>query len=241
MLFFLFFSTYFLSPSACYWVYICVSLHCWTTAQALRVLRLTVLVNVLLRYTFTAIYTFESAIKIFARGFCIVPFTFLRDPWNWLDFTVIVMAYVAVFHDVNTRSGFVRVQCVSLTWRRLLWLMSLFSVAEICVPRLCCLWQIRRLTRWSDNTALSKTNHLHGTLSLFENSRRKSFLDTVDAKGYSQWNYWYSESSTVFFTAETFVLKSPEIFFASLLPFNLRCNNLWNISFSVWASPFLTC
>lgn len=44
------------------------------------------------RYTFTAIYTFESVIKIFARGFCVVPFTFLRDPWNWLDFTVIVMA-----------------------------------------------------------------------------------------------------------------------------------------------------
>lgn len=44
------------------------------------------------RYTFTGIYTFESAIKIFARGFCLVPFTFLRDPWNWLDFIVIVMA-----------------------------------------------------------------------------------------------------------------------------------------------------
>lgn len=44
------------------------------------------------RYTFTAIYTFESAIKILARGFCLLPFTFLRDPWNWLDFTVIVMA-----------------------------------------------------------------------------------------------------------------------------------------------------
>uniref|UniRef100_A0A3B4B3V1 Ion transport domain-containing protein n=1 Tax=Periophthalmus magnuspinnatus TaxID=409849 RepID=A0A3B4B3V1_9GOBI len=45
-----------------------------------------------LEYTFTGIYTFESAIKIFARGFCLVPFTFLRDPWNWLDFIVIVMA-----------------------------------------------------------------------------------------------------------------------------------------------------
>lgn len=44
------------------------------------------------RYTFTGIYTFESLIKIFARGFCIDSFTFLRDPWNWLDFTVIVFA-----------------------------------------------------------------------------------------------------------------------------------------------------
>lgn len=44
------------------------------------------------RYTFTGIYTFESLIKILARGFCMTEFTFLRDPWNWLDFTVIVMA-----------------------------------------------------------------------------------------------------------------------------------------------------
>ncbi|KAL7976946.1 hypothetical protein Chor_008895 [Crotalus horridus] len=46
-------------------------------------------------YTFTGIYTFEAMIKVLARGFCIDSFTFLRDPWNWLDFSVIVMAYVA--------------------------------------------------------------------------------------------------------------------------------------------------
>uniref|UniRef100_A0A670IZT6 Ion transport domain-containing protein n=1 Tax=Podarcis muralis TaxID=64176 RepID=A0A670IZT6_PODMU len=43
------------------------------------------------RYTFTAIYSFECLIKILARGFCLNEFTFLRDPWNWLDFSVIVM------------------------------------------------------------------------------------------------------------------------------------------------------
>uniref|UniRef100_A0A3Q2D400 Sodium channel protein n=1 Tax=Cyprinodon variegatus TaxID=28743 RepID=A0A3Q2D400_CYPVA len=58
-----------------------------------------------LEYTFTGIYTFESAIKIFARGFCLVPFTFLRDPWNWLDFTVIVMAYVTEFVDLGNVSA----------------------------------------------------------------------------------------------------------------------------------------
>ncbi|XP_068197256.1 sodium channel protein type 5 subunit alpha-like [Antennarius striatus] len=58
-----------------------------------------------LEYTFTAIYTFESAIKIFARGFCVVPFTFLRDPWNWLDFTVIIMAYVTEFIDLGNVSA----------------------------------------------------------------------------------------------------------------------------------------
>uniref|UniRef100_A0A8C3T9J2 Sodium channel protein n=1 Tax=Chelydra serpentina TaxID=8475 RepID=A0A8C3T9J2_CHESE len=55
-------------------------------------------------YTFTAIYTFEVLIKILARGFCLNEFTFLRDPWNWLDFSVIVMAYAAEFSDLGNVS-----------------------------------------------------------------------------------------------------------------------------------------
>uniref|UniRef100_A0A3B4F9R1 Sodium channel protein n=1 Tax=Pundamilia nyererei TaxID=303518 RepID=A0A3B4F9R1_9CICH len=55
-------------------------------------------------YTFTAIYTFESLVKILARGFCIGKFTFLRDPWNWLDFSVIVMAYVTEFVSLGNVS-----------------------------------------------------------------------------------------------------------------------------------------
>ncbi|XP_060732614.1 sodium channel, voltage-gated, type I-like, alpha isoform X2 [Tachysurus vachellii] len=50
-----------------------------------------------IEYTFTAIYTFDSLIKIIAMGFCMGKFTFLRDPFNWLDFTVIVLAYVTEF------------------------------------------------------------------------------------------------------------------------------------------------
>ncbi|KAL7890706.1 hypothetical protein AOLI_G00001820 [Acnodon oligacanthus] len=56
-------------------------------------------------YTFTGIYTFESVIKILARGFCVGNFTFLRDPWNWLDFSVIVMAYVTEFVDLGNVSA----------------------------------------------------------------------------------------------------------------------------------------
>uniref|UniRef100_A0A3B4ZB52 Sodium channel protein n=1 Tax=Stegastes partitus TaxID=144197 RepID=A0A3B4ZB52_9TELE len=56
-------------------------------------------------YTFTAIYTFESLVKILARGFCIGKFTFLRDPWNWLDFCVIVMAYVTEFVPLGNLSA----------------------------------------------------------------------------------------------------------------------------------------
>uniref|UniRef100_A0A2I3H9Z3 Sodium voltage-gated channel alpha subunit 2 n=1 Tax=Nomascus leucogenys TaxID=61853 RepID=A0A2I3H9Z3_NOMLE len=58
-----------------------------------------------LRYTFTGIYTFESLIKILARGFCLEDFTFLRDPWNWLDFTVITFAYVTEFVDLGNVSA----------------------------------------------------------------------------------------------------------------------------------------
>ncbi|KAM6452231.1 sodium channel protein type 4 subunit alpha [Liasis olivaceus] len=56
-------------------------------------------------YTFTGIYTFEATIKVLARGFCIDSFTFLRDPWNWLDFSVIVMAYVTEFVDLGNVSA----------------------------------------------------------------------------------------------------------------------------------------
>ncbi|XP_041056364.1 sodium channel, voltage-gated, type I-like, alpha isoform X15 [Carcharodon carcharias] len=56
-------------------------------------------------YTFTGIYTFESLIKILARGFCIDNFTFLRDPWNWLDFSVILMAYVTEFVNLGNVSA----------------------------------------------------------------------------------------------------------------------------------------
>ncbi|KAM8810390.1 sodium channel protein type 5 subunit alpha-like [Eudromia elegans] len=55
-------------------------------------------------FTFTSIYTFESLIKILARGFCLNEFTFLRDPWNWLDFSVIVMAYVGAFSNLGSVS-----------------------------------------------------------------------------------------------------------------------------------------
>uniref|UniRef100_A0A8C0BHE7 Sodium channel protein n=1 Tax=Buteo japonicus TaxID=224669 RepID=A0A8C0BHE7_9AVES len=56
-------------------------------------------------YAFTGIYTFESLIKILSRGFCIDNFTFLRDPWNWLDFMVISMAYITEFVDLGNISA----------------------------------------------------------------------------------------------------------------------------------------
>uniref|UniRef100_A0A8C4YMZ0 Sodium channel protein n=1 Tax=Gopherus evgoodei TaxID=1825980 RepID=A0A8C4YMZ0_9SAUR len=59
---------------------------------------------ILCLYTFTGIYTFEVLIKILARGFCLNEFTFLRDLWNWLDFSVIVLAYAAIIRDQGSVS-----------------------------------------------------------------------------------------------------------------------------------------
>ncbi|XP_035471916.2 sodium channel protein type 4 subunit alpha B isoform X2 [Scophthalmus maximus] len=56
-------------------------------------------------YVFTGIYTFEATIKILSRGFCVGDFTFLRDPWNWLDFMVISMAYLTEFVDLGNVSA----------------------------------------------------------------------------------------------------------------------------------------
>ncbi|WAR18929.1 SCuncharacterized [Mya arenaria] len=48
-------------------------------------------------YVFTGIYTCEAVVKMTARGYVLKPFTYLRDPWNWLDFGVIAIAYMTMF------------------------------------------------------------------------------------------------------------------------------------------------
>uniref|UniRef100_A0A8C4XC68 Sodium channel protein n=1 Tax=Erpetoichthys calabaricus TaxID=27687 RepID=A0A8C4XC68_ERPCA len=47
-------------------------------------------------YIFTVIYSVEMTIKILARGFVFHRFSYLRNAWNWLDFTVIVLAYLTL-------------------------------------------------------------------------------------------------------------------------------------------------
>lgn len=47
-------------------------------------------------YIFTIVYTTEMGLKVLARGFIIERFAYLRDPWNWLDFAVIIMAYLTI-------------------------------------------------------------------------------------------------------------------------------------------------
>ncbi|XP_043857815.1 sodium channel protein type 11 subunit alpha [Dromiciops gliroides] len=52
-------------------------------------------INKYAEYVFTAIYIFEALIKILARGLFLDEFTYLRDPWNWLDSVVITLAFLS--------------------------------------------------------------------------------------------------------------------------------------------------
>ncbi|GFR16709.1 sodium channel protein para [Trichonephila clavata] len=54
---------------------------------------------------FTLIYTGESILKMLARGFILESFTYLRDPWNWLDFVVISLAYITMGVDLGNLSA----------------------------------------------------------------------------------------------------------------------------------------
>lgn len=49
------------------------------------------LVVVLCRYMFACLYSLEMLIKIIARGFAFHKHAYLRDPWNGLDFVVVIL------------------------------------------------------------------------------------------------------------------------------------------------------
>lgn len=48
------------------------------------------------RYIFLGIYTLEMVIKTIAKGFILNKYTYLRNPWNWLDFVVITSGYATI-------------------------------------------------------------------------------------------------------------------------------------------------
>lgn len=57
------------------------------------------------RYIFLAIYTCEMVIKIIAKGFVLNKYTYLRNPWNWLDFVVITSGYATIGMEVGNLAG----------------------------------------------------------------------------------------------------------------------------------------
>ncbi|XP_043277863.1 sodium channel protein 60E isoform X2 [Venturia canescens] len=56
-------------------------------------------------YIFLAIYTAEMVIKSVAKGFILNKYTYLRNPWNWLDFVVITSGYATIGMEVGNLAG----------------------------------------------------------------------------------------------------------------------------------------
>ncbi|XP_060036392.1 sodium channel protein type 11 subunit alpha [Erinaceus europaeus] len=59
-------------------------------------------------YVFTGIYIFEALIKILARGLILDEFSFLRDPWNWLDSLVITTAIISYCPGITVNMSSLR-------------------------------------------------------------------------------------------------------------------------------------
>lgn len=62
-------------------------------------------VSMFSRYIFLAIYTAEMVIKTISKGFILNKYTYLRNPWNWLDFIVITSGYATIGMDVGNLAG----------------------------------------------------------------------------------------------------------------------------------------
>ena len=54
---------------------------------------------------FLIIYTIEMILKIIAMGFCMREHSYLRDPWNKLDFAVVVMGWVSALIETGDISA----------------------------------------------------------------------------------------------------------------------------------------
>lgn len=44
-------------------------------------------------------------IKVIAKGFVLNKYTYLRNPWNWLDFVVITSGYATIGMEVGNLAG----------------------------------------------------------------------------------------------------------------------------------------
>ncbi|XP_026220907.1 sodium channel protein type 4 subunit alpha B-like isoform X2 [Anabas testudineus] len=109
-------SCYLLSPfSPVRTIAIKILLHSWFRFFIM----LTILANCVwgwtAQYIFTAIYIFEVMVKVVSRGFCLGRFTFLRDPWNWLDIMVIITGSFRFLTRFVELGKFVVIKTVSIS------------------------------------------------------------------------------------------------------------------------------
>lgn len=82
-------------------ILICILLNCicliFETIPKLRP------INTYSNHIFIVIFTLECIMKIIAYGFILDDNTYLRDPWNILDFVVVVTALISYFPSINAQ------------------------------------------------------------------------------------------------------------------------------------------
>ena len=54
---------------------------------------------------FLGIYSCEMVIKAVAKGLVLDRLTYLRNPWNWLDFVVILSGYATLAVEIGNLAG----------------------------------------------------------------------------------------------------------------------------------------
>jgi len=73
---------------------------------------------------FTSVFTFEAVVRIIGTGLVVGKGTYLSDPWNWIDFTVVLSGLLSFFPQVANVS-------VLRTFRLLRPLKSLSALSSI--------------------------------------------------------------------------------------------------------------
>ena len=74
------------------------------------------------RIVFLAIYSVEMVIKVIAKGFILNNYTYLRNPWNWLDFIVILSGMYSLAAMVHILTFCCVVEQISNPQSASLWL-----------------------------------------------------------------------------------------------------------------------
>eukprot|EP00347_Sterkiella_histriomuscorum_P015163 403358079 len=62
-----------------------------------------------LDYIFLAFYTLEMIIKIFGSGFILNKGSYIRDAWNFMDFTIIIFGFLSIFATASINISSLRV------------------------------------------------------------------------------------------------------------------------------------
>ena len=67
------------------------------------------IINSYSNYVFTSVFTIECILKIIAYGFILDDHSYLRDPWNWLDFIVVITGLMSFLPSISANLFALRV------------------------------------------------------------------------------------------------------------------------------------